>query len=180
MSRNASVIPAFTATALLTLAAACASPPEPAPVAATPFQPSSGEVIELDHLLLVVDASASILDDTLFVEEKVLVTAYVDSMPGGSYETGSVSFGGFDRHRQRLSPFARSQVRAQVAETRHLREGTPLHRVFEEEIEVFKGLSGRAAVVVFTDGLVTDEFGRDIPSERALGAKRRSSRPPSR
>jgi OOP family OmpA-OmpF porin len=137
---------------------------------ARPLETGPSEVVEIDQLLLILDASASIPDDTLFVEEKVLVTAYVDSMPEGSYEAGSVTFGGFERHRQRLSPFARSKARAEAAEARHLRHGTPLYRVFEEEQDTFASRSGRAAIVIFTDGLTTDEFGRDVPAEQTLNA----------
>jgi OOP family OmpA-OmpF porin len=170
MPRNTKLASALAATILLALSSACATPPEPPRIAARPLQPGPQEVVEVDHLLLIVDASASIPGDTLFLEEKTLVTAYVDSMPEGSYQAGTVSFGGFERHRQRLSPFARNQVRAQVAESRHLRQGTPLHKVFEEERESFASRSGRAAIVIFTDGLVTDEFGRDLPAERTLAA----------
>jgi outer membrane protein OmpA-like peptidoglycan-associated protein len=170
MLRSTPLVPALAAILSFALASACATPPEPARLAARPLQPGPQDVVEVDHLLLVVDASASIPGDSLFLEEKTLVTAYVDSMPEGSYEAATVSFGGFERHRQRLSPFARNQVRAQVAETRHLNQGTPLHKVFKEEQETFAGRSGRAAVVIFTDGLVTDEFGRDLPAEQTLTA----------
>ncbi len=59
--RKHSFIAAVAAGALIALAAACATPPTPvARIDARPLETGPNEVLEIDHLLLILDASASI------------------------------------------------------------------------------------------------------------------------
>lgn len=160
------------AIAALAALVACAAPQSMSPVGARPFRPSSGEVIALDHLLVVIDVSASVSRDTMFLEERALLEAYVASAPDGDYEAGAVAFGGFQRTSYPLAPFDRDKLRATTAEIEHLDEGTPLYKVLDESREAFASRRGRAAVVIFSDGVVTDEFGRDVDSERSIVAAR--------
>lgn len=149
---------------------ACATPQNVTPVAAAPLQLTSNERIQIDHLLVIVDASASLAGDNQFLDEKVLVEAYFASVPDGQYEAGAVAFGGFERQSHPLTLFQRSELQANAAQIEHLREGTPIYKVLEESREPFSARSGRAAVVIFSDGEITDEFGRDVELARTTAA----------
>ncbi len=152
---------------------ACATPqPQVAKVEAAPLKPRANEVVALDQLLVIVDASGSVPDSSLFPEERALVEAYVASVPAGRYEAGTVAFGGFERQTTPLSPLDRSTLEANAARLEHLRGGTPIHKVLGEARDSLSSEKGRAAVVIFSDGLATDEFGRAVEDERVVEAAR--------
>lgn len=88
---------------------ACASPPPVAPVNVGPVAPSAGEKVVVDQSILIVDASSSVADE--FPGEKAMVQSLVASMPEGSYEAGSIVYGGFRRDNQPLAPLNRSALR---------------------------------------------------------------------
>jgi OOP family OmpA-OmpF porin len=150
------------------LGVSCASSPDIAPLNASPVTPGAGERVVVDHAYLVIDSSASISED--FAREKALVESFVGAMPDGTYQTGSVAFGGYARQASELSPFDRSAARKQASELELLREGTPLDRVLGEVGGALAGKRGRAAVVIFSDGVPTDPVGREIDQQRVLDA----------
>lgn len=163
------VTSAVTLLASFFLIAGCAtSEPAVQKVDARPLQPAAGERVVVDHLLVIVDSSGSLEDGAVFYEERALVESFVASSPDGSYEAGAVAFGGFDRSEIAMAPFDRSQFQADNAETPYLESGTPLHKVLSEQKQTLGGRSGRAAVVIFSDGQVTDEFGRSVEEERIV------------
>jgi outer membrane protein OmpA-like peptidoglycan-associated protein len=163
----------FLSVAALGLSLACATP-EPAPraVNARPLQPAADERVVVDQLLVVVDSSGSLEDGGSFFEERALVESFVASTPDGDYEAGSVAFGGFERVEIPMARFDREGFRSESAKTPHLRSGTPLHKVLGEARQPLAGRSGRAAVVIFSDGLVTDEFGRSVEEDRVVASAR--------
>jgi OOP family OmpA-OmpF porin len=59
---------------------------------------------------------------------------------------------------------------AEAAEIKHLDEGTPIHRAIAEASEALKGKRGRAAVVLYSDGQITSEGGKEIDPQLALDA----------
>ena len=140
---------------------------------AAPLQPRANEVVALDQLLVIVDASGSVPGTSLFPEEQALVEAYVASVPAGRYEAGTLAFGGFNRQTTPLSPFDRATLEANAARIEHLKAGTPIHKVLGEAGDSLATKKGRAAVVIFSDGVATDEFGRPIADDVVLGAARR-------
>lgn len=146
----------------------CASSPDIAPLSASPVSPGAGERVVVDHAYMVIDTSASVSED--FKREKALVESFVGAMPEGTYQTGAVAFGGYKRQNVELGSFDRAAAREQASNLGLLKEGTPLDRVLAEVGEQLSGKQGRAAVVIFSDGLPTDPVGREIDQQQVLDA----------
>jgi OOP family OmpA-OmpF porin len=158
---------ALSAAAILALA--CAAPPIQEPFQATPVTLGPGELLELDQLLLLVDTSASIdaIDD--FPAEKALLQSFVAGMPEGPYQAGAIVFGGSRRHTAALARFERQRLGDHAEEIRHLGESSPLDSVIGEAANHLARTRGRAAVVIFSDGLSTI-LGTPREPELALAA----------
>ena len=146
---------------------ACATPAV-SPLGAGPITPGPGEKVIVDHAYLVVDSSSSV--ETDFAAEKALVQSFVGAMPDGTYQSGSVAFGGYDREGSELATFNRSEFQATADGLNYLSEGTPIDRVLGEVGAALDGKSGRAAVVVFSDGEPTDPVGRALDEQTVLDA----------
>jgi OOP family OmpA-OmpF porin len=104
--------------------------------------------------------------------QRALMRSFIDSLPDGRYEAGAIVFGGFERRTYPLAPYDRDRFSGETADVAVLNEGTPLDRVFAESSAWLEGKGGRAAVVVFTDGLPTDVIGRPSDGTPALDAAR--------
>ena len=113
-------------------ALACASPPPKPPIQATALVPAADETVAIDQLIVLVDASSSVDEDTLFRDQKSLVESFARAMPEGEYETGAITFGGFKRQNTELARFDRRRVTADAAAVEHLAEGTPIHKAIAE------------------------------------------------
>jgi OOP family OmpA-OmpF porin len=166
---SASLVVSILATSLVACTTTTPSAPE---IQARPLTPGPNEAVVVDHLLVIVDASASVGDAALFDDEQALVRAYAASIPDGAYETGVVAFGGQHRQAHPLAPFDRQRFVSETTEIQHLEAGTPLYKVLEEAQDSLSAKGGRGAVVIFSDGLVTDEFGRTVEVERTVTAAR--------
>jgi OOP family OmpA-OmpF porin len=151
-------------------ALACASSPPAARIQAPVLTPGANEQVAVDQLIVLVDSSSSVDESTLFRDEKALVESFARSMPEGDYEAGSIAFGGFDRTRAPLEDFERKRVQGEAAEITHLAEGTPIHKALDEASIQLGGKKGRAAVVLYSDGLITDEVGRELDPQLAIDA----------
>ncbi len=151
------------------LALACATPPVPA-IKAPVLVPGAGETVAIDQLVVLIDASTSVYERTLFRDQKTLIESFARSMPEGDYEAGSIAFGGVDRTVAPLADFDRKQVVADAAQVQHIGEGTPIHAVIADVADELVGKSGRTAIVLYTDGLLTDPVGRDIEPQLAQDA----------
>ena len=151
---------------------ACASSQPVAPIDAGAMLPGTNERIDVDQLVVIADTSSSITESGQFPRQRALVLSFVDSLPDGDYEAGAVVFGGFERQTYPLEPYDRGRFRSEAADIALLNEGTPIDRVFRETSAWLEGKSGRAAVVVFTDGLPTDAIGRPNNGGPALKAAR--------
>lgn len=149
---------------------ACASPAPQAPIDAAVLTPGPRERVVVDQVVVLVDASSSVPARSLFQTEKNLVSSFAASMPSGSYEVSTIGFGGFARQRTALAPFDRSRVRSAAEDLSHLAEGTPLYGAIEDAAAELEGRKGRAAVLVYSDGLVSDEIGRPVDEQRVLDA----------
>jgi OOP family OmpA-OmpF porin len=159
-------------TALALIGLACASPQPVAPIDAGAMLPGANERVDVDQLVIIADTSSSITESGQFPRQRALVLSFVDSLPDGDYEAGAVVFGGFERRTYPLEPYDRARFRSEATGIELLNEGTPLDRVFTETSAWLEGKSGRAAVVVFTDGLPTDAIGRPNNGVPALEAAR--------
>jgi len=152
------------------LALACATPPAAPPIQAPVLVPGAGETVSIDQLVVLIDASSSVTKSTLFRDQKTLIESFARSMPNGRYETGSIAFGGFERTSAPLAAFDRRRVVAETSSIEHLDEGTPIHRAIAEAGAALEGKSGQAAIVLYSDGLLTDEVGREVDPQLALAA----------
>jgi OOP family OmpA-OmpF porin len=144
------------------------STPAVAPLGAGPISPNAGEKVVVDQAYLIVDSSSSVESD--FAKEKAMVQSFVGVMPNGTYQSGAVAFGGYKREGQDLSTFNRSNLRTTADDMSYLSEGTPIDRVLGEVGKELAGKSGRAAVVIFSDGEPTDPVGRDLDHQKVLDA----------
>lgn len=149
---------------------ACAGPQAVAPMAMTPIAPGADERVNVSQVYVVVDASASVLEE--FPGEKALVQSFVSGMPEGSYEVAAIAFGGYKRQTENLKPFNRAELKARAADLEYLSEGTPLDRVLLELTPVTAGEFGRGLVIVFSDGHPTDPIGRDLDEGSVIEAAR--------
>jgi len=94
------------------------------------------------------------------------------SVPDGDYQAGAIAFGGRQRQTFPMAPFDRDGLRASAERIEVLPVGTPIHEVLEEARAWLALERGRGAVVLFSDGLVTDAFGRAVDPHRSVEAAR--------
>lgn len=164
--RSSSLLSALVALPLL---AGCATAPPPykQPVRVSP---PSGRVA-VDQSVTIFDASGS--QSELFSDGKATLESIVAAMPNGTYQAGHVHFGGYDRETTGVGRFDRGTLARAAKDAAYLQGTTPLFAIVENELaETIGGTSGKAAVVVISDGLVTDYAGRDRGAERTLDAAR--------
>lgn len=154
------------------VALACASPPPPEPIRTSAITPGPGQKVAVDHVLVIFDTSGSIDEDDQFPTARALYESFMLTMPDGSYESGAVAFGGFAREATPIAPFARERMVAHAQDVTYLNEGTPLYRVLAEAQEPLSGQGERGSVVIFTDGLPSDEVGRDVDPQQTFDTAR--------
>ena len=156
---------------LLTAAGCAQRGPERGPLAVNPIPVPASQTRATDQVVVIADASLTMVKADTFRDAKALAQTLVRAMPEkdaparnpGSYEVELIGFGGRDRTRSPLSPFDRAALASGADDLRALGSRTPLHRVLDEASMSLEGKSGRAALVIFTDGLPDDE-------DRALAA----------
>jgi OOP family OmpA-OmpF porin len=146
---------------------ACQSLPEKQPVTDSPIQLGAGEWRTTDTLLVVTDASLSTYQNETFPDAQALTRAYVASLPTasakaerqGPYRVGTTSFGGRRRQGAPIAPYDARALGEAMADLDIIGEQTPLHAVFEDAAAVIGSLDnpGRVAVIVFTDGVPSNE-----------------------
>lgn len=162
--------------ALAWLALACATPlPVEPPLPVSPLSLGADAWRVTDQVVILTDASGTMYARRTFPLAKALTRTFVAAMPAGDvrsarpgpYQAGLLAFGGSDRIAAPLAPFDRAAL-ARTADDLHILGdvdgmggATPYRHVLPEIGQQLAGRSGRAAVVVFSDGLP------DFP-ERAL------------
>jgi OOP family OmpA-OmpF porin len=141
-------------------------------IAATPIQIQAGEVRVPDQVISLTDSSGTMYENKTFPLAKALTQTFVRAMPDASassrssrgYEAGLVGFGGDERIRAPLAPFNRRNLSSTASALRPLGEvggfggRTPLGAVLAESRVELAGKSGVAALVIFSDGLPSDEM----------------------
>ena len=148
--------------------AGCAS----APVYQQPVDvtPPSGSVA-VTQAVTIFDTSGS--QSAEFADGKATLESLVAAMPDGSYDAGQIQFGGFKREIVEVGEFDRDRLGGAARDAEFLQGTTPLYHVLENDLtDAIGGAEGRAAIVVISDGLVTDGAGRDLATERTLEAAR--------
>ncbi len=126
-----------------------------APIAVSRVQPQPGEVIVLDQIFILADASGSLDAKKLFEEEKALVDAFVAAMPEGCYEAGLGSFAGVPHLRwvhHPLNPVDLAGLAQSASSLKLLGSLTPLARAVTSAGKEYNGKTGQAALLVFSDG----------------------------
>ena len=156
--------------AALALATACAHTPMSykTPISATPPSGSLG----VSQAVNLFDASGS--SEVTFPESKATFESIVGVMPNGRYSAGNIVFGGFDREATGLSEFNRGKLAAAAKNAPFLEGSSPIFEVIQDDLAgSIRGTSGRAAVVLISDGLATDYVGRDGADDMTVEAARR-------
>lgn len=139
------------------------------PVDAVPIQLEAGEWRITDHVVVVTDASGTMYVNQTFPLAKALTQSFVQAMPAANapalssrYDAGAIGFGGDERRTAPVAPFDRPALADQASglEIMGSVDGmggtTPLHAVIGEAGASLAGRNGRAALVVFSDGLPDD------------------------
>lgn len=147
---------------------ACHTPTITPPVSVSAVRPNSGERIAIDQAMVLIDTSSSISDTSNGAAR--VARSFIAGMPDGNYEAGAVNFGGYARENLDLGRYSRSNFQGYAGAISDLNEGTPIHKALAEAGEALKGKTGRAAVVLVSDGVPTDEVGRDVPGSLSLEA----------
>ncbi|MBW2361087.1 MAG: OmpA family protein [Deltaproteobacteria bacterium] len=142
-----------------------------APIDAQPITLEGNEVRVTDHVVVITDGSGTQYMNQTFPEAKALTRSFVKAMPAADvrapesssgYNAGAVGFGGEERNSVTVRPFDRAALAAQADSLKVMGaiDGmggtTPLHYVIGELTGGMVGLQGRAALVVFSDGLPDD------------------------
>lgn len=132
----------------------CAAPYQ-APFASRVLVPAHDERLVVDQTVLVFDASSSISRTELFPRAKALLESFVAGMPDGTYTAAGLEFGASLRAFSPLQGFERGRLGAAARGVRYRGGWTPLDLALEDVTQTLTGSSGRAAVVIFSDGVPT-------------------------
>jgi OOP family OmpA-OmpF porin len=150
---------------------------EQAPIQTQPIQLQADEWRVTDDVMVITDASGTMYVNETFPAAKALTQSFVAAMPEasapaekpGGYSAGAIGFGGDERNAAPLAAFNRSVLSSQAAgldvmgSVDGMGGPTPLHAVIGEAAASLEGKRGRAALVIFSDGLPDD-------ASAALGA----------
>lgn len=140
-------------------ASGCLGGAEREPYPARPAGPQPGEVVLVEDSILVADASGSIDRKLDFPVEKAVLRSFVDGMPPGTYRSALRVLGGRDDDQLELETFDRFELKRRTAELDWTGRETPLGEILDEYGERLAGRTGRAAFVIFSDGVPT-RYGR--------------------
>jgi OOP family OmpA-OmpF porin len=158
-------------TAVLALAAfGCKTLPEKQPIATQPIEIGGDEWRVTDNVIVITDGSGTQYMNETFPDAKALTRSFVSAMPAAEarsasrsgYDAGLVGFGGDDRQTAPLAAFDRGRLASTASELEVMGDinglggETPLHAVIAESQAALASKSGRAALVIFTDGLPDD------------------------
>jgi OmpA-OmpF porin, OOP family len=158
------------------LVAVSCNTPVKQPVAVQPVTPAAGEMLVVDHSILIIDSSGSISRMEQFPDEKALTQSLVSSMPAGKYDAGAIEFGGVKREVHQLGTFDRNALASYAGDLDYLSEGTPLDEALEEAGAAIAGKGDHAAITVESDGLPTDVVGRPVKEEDVLNAAKAAAK----
>jgi len=155
----------------VSLATGCVGPPYQEPFVPVLTRPGPDEAVTLDFSILVMDVSGSIDREVVFPAQKALLESFVMGMPPGTYQMAMNVLGGEPRDQLPLQTFDRSELGMRANRLRYVGLESPLAEVFEEWTPRLESETGRAAIVIFSDGVPT-RYGRYIGPEDTLEAAR--------
>lgn len=167
---------------LILFSLGCATvPPESQSLAVQPLTLSGDQELAFDRVLILTDASSSMYAQPT-ASARALTESIVAGLPVRStgIEVGAMAFGGTERRTLPIELVDRDKLLAYARSLRPMggisgpatgqRSGgtTPIDQVLDEAAQMLQGGSGRAAVILISDGAAT------LP-DRALTAAQRLS-----
>jgi OOP family OmpA-OmpF porin len=157
--------------ALLLCLAACVTVPEQEPFAVDALVPGARERVVVNQAFVLADVSASMNAGAGFAEEKALIRSFVAAMPEGSYAAAALAFGGESRRSLDLEPFERDALQGWADRVPYFGQATPFPAALAEVKRELAGQGGRAALIVFSDGL-PNQHGMIRSADASLAAAR--------
>jgi OOP family OmpA-OmpF porin len=157
--------------ALLLCLAACVTVPEQEPFAVDALVPGARERVVVNQAFVLADVSASMNAGAGFAEEKALIRSFVAAMPEGSYAAAALAFGGESRRSLDLDPFERDALQGWADRVPYFGQATPFPAALAEVKRELAGQGGRAALIVFSDGL-PNQHGMIRSADASLAAAR--------
>jgi len=146
--------------ALFAAVTGCHTLPSEQMGALAPAAPAEGEMLVLNDLYFITDASGSTFPRSEFATEKDLAGAFVGAMPDTYYDVEFISFGGewrMDWVTMPLQIFDREQLANMVDQMYYIRGGTPLSTALADTQDTIGARSTHAAVVIYSDGMADPE-----------------------
>jgi OOP family OmpA-OmpF porin len=171
----------------LVAATACATKTLPSvePLSVRPTTFGTGEMLDVDNIFVLTDASGSTYMEETFPQGKALSTSFIKALPeaserapGRPYNVGYTAFGGDERINVDLQAFDRSKLMAASQRTELMGQldgtggTTPIGAVLLEAAAQLENTSGSTALVLVSDGEATDADAA-LAAGRALMESRR-------
>jgi OOP family OmpA-OmpF porin len=117
-------------------------------------RPGPHEALDINQIIVIVDASASMAAASKFDDEMDLLEALAGGMPSGDYDAGLDSFGerNADWELNPLAPFSRGAMGSAADRVEYIGGKTPLEYVLSAQVPELDGKEGRGVILLFTDG----------------------------
>ncbi len=157
--------------ALLGSSSGCLGGPDFEPYPARVARPRPDEIVRVEDSILVVDASGSIDRKLDFPFEKAVLRSFIDGMPPGTYWSALRVLGGRADDQLELETFDRFELQRRAIELDWTGRETPLGEILYEYRERLANRTGRAAFVIFSDGVPT-RYGRYAGGDETLESAR--------
>jgi len=148
---------------------ACHSIPKSQIEATAPVQPGVNEMVEVNDLYIIVDASGSMYPPDEFRLAVRMLRAFVNAMPEEYYGTEFMTFGGeweMDWLRMPIATFDRNKLKAAVEEVKWLGGSTPLADALSQLGPTLQDRHTHSAMLILSDGQSDPES--SLAAARAL------------
>jgi OOP family OmpA-OmpF porin len=166
----------------LVAALGCTSIPEKPPIQTAPVSVTGEDWRVTDNVIVITDASGTMWAKQTFPEAKSLTRSFVAALPSadaraaqpGNYNTGLIGFGGDDRKSTPLASFDRGRLASTASELQVMGDisgmggTTPYAAVLTEAQQELQGKRGRAALVIFSDGMPDSEEAAMYAAQRLV------------
>lgn len=135
----------------------------------TPVQPGPGEMVVLNDLYIIVDASGSMHLPSKFRIAKDVTELLADAVPDDYYGVQLLSYGGewkMDWLNMPMATFDRAKLKDNASRLRFLSGSTPLAEALDSIAPTLKDQRTHSAVLILSDGM--SDRGAALASARAL------------
>lgn len=141
---------------LLILLAGCSSLPDRVPLAMMPVEPDPDEMRVTEQVVLLVDASSSMMQADKFPVARSTAEAIVGAMPEGDYGFGLIAFGGKEDVVHPIEPFLRLNASTNTRSLEPLGGITPIGEALDVAGTLLTETTGRSAVILISDVRTTN------------------------